>query len=190
MDEAKRRKISKFLSLHLRHDPGALGLRLEPGGWVAVGALLEACAARGRPISREQLDEVVRTSDKQRFAFDAAGVRIRANQGHSVDVDLQLAVAAPPAVLYHGTGEGAVAAILREGLTKMGRHHVHLSADAVTARRVGARHGRPVVLLVDAAAMVTAGIAFYRADNGVWLVEHVPASYLSVSCSAPSAGGT
>lgn len=178
MDAAERVRISKFLSLHLRHDPGGLGLELEPGGWVAVEALLAACARKRRPISRAQLEEVVRTSDKQRFAFDAEGAKIRANQGHSVAVDLQLEPTPPPPILYHGTGEGAVAAILREGLRKMQRHHVHLSADAATARKVGARHGRPVVLAVDAAAMAAAGFVFYRADNGVWLVDHVPAEHL------------
>lgn len=178
MDGAKRVRISKFLALHLRHDPAALGLELEPGGWVAVETLLAACARKQRPISRAELEEVVRTSDKQRFAFDAAKTKIRANQGHSVDVDLQLTPAAPPPVLYHGTAEGSVAAILREGLSKMQRHHVHLSADAVTAHKVGARHGRPAVLRVDAAAMAAAGIVFYRAANGVWLVEHVPPAYL------------
>lgn len=180
MDAAERVRISKFLSLHLRHRPDRLGLQLEPGGWVAVDALLAACARKGVRISRAQLEEVVRTSDKQRFAFDAEGRKIRANQGHSVAVDLQLAPQAPPAVLYHGTGERAVAAILREGLRKMKRHHVHLSADVETARRVGARHGRPVVLRVDAAAMAAAGIAFFRSENGVWLVEHVPPGYLSL----------
>lgn len=179
MDAAERVRISKFLSRHLRHRPDRLGLALEPGGWVAVKALLAACARNGRPISRAQLEEVVRTSDKQRFAFDADGAKIRANQGHSVEVDLQLDPTAPPPVLFHGTGEGTVPAILRDGLRKMGRHHVHLSADVDTARRVGARHGRPVVLRVDAAAMAAAGFEFYRAANGVWLVEHVPPSYLS-----------
>src|SRR5690606_36403940 len=135
MDAARRVRISKFLALHLRHDPARLGLELEPGGWVAVEALLAACARRGRPITRAQLEEVVRTSDKQRFAFDAEGRKIRANQGHSVEVDLQLEVTAPPDVLFHGTGERAVAAILREGLLKMRRHHVHLSGDAATAQR-------------------------------------------------------
>ncbi|MBZ5713231.1 RNA 2'-phosphotransferase [Nannocystis pusilla] len=179
MDTEKRVRISKFLALHLRHDPAGLGLELEPGGWVAVEALLAACARKRRPISRAELEEVVRTSDKQRFAFDAAKTKIRANQGHSVDVDLHLTPAVPPPILYHGTGERSLAAILRDGLSKMQRHHVHLSADAATAHKVGARHGRPAVLRVDAAAMAAAGIVFYRAANGVWLVEHVPPHYLS-----------
>lgn len=173
-----RVRISKLLSYHLRHDPAGLGLELGPGGWVEVEALLAACARKGVRVTRAQLEEVVATSDKQRFGFDADRRKIRANQGHSVEVDLELAVAEPPAQLFHGTGEGTVAAILREGLLKMSRHHVHLSGDEVTAHKVGGRHGRPVVLAVDAAAMRAEGIVFYRAANGVWLVDHVPPRYL------------
>ena len=168
-----RVKLSKRLSYHLRHAPDEIGLQLEPGGWVAVDALLAALG-----ITREQLDEVVATNPKQRFAFDESGARIRANQGHSVDVDLQLARVEPPAVLYHGTGANAVDAIRREGLRKMSRHHVHLSADEETARKVGARHGRPVVLTVDAAAMRRDGAVFFRSENGVWLVDEVAPRYL------------
>ncbi len=174
-------KVSKYLSRHLRHDPGRLGLELGPGGWVEVGALLEGCAARGFPVSRAELEEVVARNDKRRFAFDQAGTRIRASQGHSVPVDLGLEPAAPPAVLWHGTSEGRVAAILRSGLRPMGRHHVHLSPDAGTARRVGARHGRPVVLEVAAEELAAAGHVFLRSDNGVWLTEHVPPAALRVA---------
>ncbi len=171
-------RISKMLSKHLRHDPAGLGLELGPGGWVAVDDLLAAYARRGSPISRAVLAEVVAGSDKQRFAFDATGTKIRANQGHSVEVDLQLTAQEPPALLYHGTAEASVAAILREGLRKMSRHHVHLSRDIATAQRVGGRHGRPVVLVVDAAAMRAAGVAFYCSENGVWLVDEVAPAYL------------
>ena len=173
-------RISKFLSKHLRHDPAGLGLELEPGGWVEVDRLLEACARKGTRISRAQLDAVVAGSDKQRFAFDADRRKIRANQGHSVEVDLQLTPQTPPATLYHGTAEARVAVIVREGLQRMQRHHVHLSADIDTARRVGARHGRPVVLAVDATAMHAAGVVFYRSDNGVWLVDAVAPAHLRV----------
>jgi putative RNA 2'-phosphotransferase len=124
------------------------------------------------------LDEVVARNNKRRFSFDPTGTLIRANQGHSVAVDLQLEPVEPPAVLYHGTGHGAVEPIRREGLRKMARHHVHLSSDRETARAVGARHGRPVVFMVNAAAMRSAGHLFYRSDNGVWLVDHVPPEYL------------
>jgi putative RNA 2'-phosphotransferase len=179
MDETRLVKISKYLSKHLRHQPERLGLRLEPGGWVAVEDLLRACARNHMPLTRQELDEVVAQNNKQRFAFDETGARIRANQGHSVDVDLQLEPAAPPERLYHGTGHGSVELILAEGLKRMSRHHVHLSADVETARRVGARHGRPVVLVVDAAAMQADGYLFYRSANGVWLADEVPAQYLS-----------
>ena len=140
--------------------------------------LLAACAARKLPLSRAELDEVVRRSDKQRFSFDDTGSRIRANQGHSVEVDLQLEPVAPPPVLYHGTGERSATAVSTTGLKKMSRHHVHLSTDIPTAKAVGARHGRPVIFEVDAAAMHAAGSVFYRSANGVWLVDHVPPEYL------------
>lgn len=178
MDKERLVKVSKYLSKHLRHEPEALGLELAPGGWVGVDELLAACARRGFRVSRLELEEVVAGSDKQRFAFDEAGARIRANQGHSVEVDLQLAPATPPAVLYHGTGERTVETILAGGLNRMSRHHVHLSADAETARRVGGRHGRPAVFEVDAARMAADGHEFYVSANGVWLVERVPAEYL------------
>jgi putative RNA 2'-phosphotransferase len=171
-------RVSKYLSKHLRHEPERLGLELAPGGWVGVDVLLEACARRGFPFSREELEEVVRSNDKQRFSFDETGGRIRANQGHSVEVDLQLERREAPPVLYHGTGGGSAEAILAGGLLKMNRHHVHLSADAETARRVGARHGRPVVFAVDAARMAAAGHEFYVSANGVWLADSVPAEYL------------
>jgi putative RNA 2'-phosphotransferase len=174
-------KVSKFLSRHLRHEPGRLGLELEPGGWVVVDELLAACAARGVALSRAELDEVVARNDKSRFAFDAAGTRIRASQGHSVPVDLGLMPVAPPSRLFHGTGEGRVDAILRDGLRPMGRHHVHLSSDEGTARRVGARHGRPVVLEVDAGDLAAAGHVFLRSDNGVWLTDAVPPGALRVA---------
>ena len=178
MNRERLVRVSKYLSRHLRHEPEALGLELAPGGWVGVEELLEACARKGFDVSREELEEVVARNDKRRFSFDEAGARIRANQGHSVEVDLQLEPRTPPAVLYHGTGGRSVEAILSEGLRRMSRHHVHLSADAETARRVGARHGRPSVFEVDAARMAADGHAFYVSANGVWLVESVPAEYL------------
>jgi putative RNA 2'-phosphotransferase len=178
MDPKQAIRRSKFLSRHLRHTPAAIGLQLQEGGWVGVNELLAACAAHGVPISRAQLAELVAGSDKQRFAFAAEGTRIRAQQGHSVAVDLQLAPAVPPAVLYHGTAPAAVPAIRRDGLQKMQRHHVHLSPDEETARRVGARRGRPVILVIDAQALHAAGGVFYRSGNGVWLVDAVPPQYL------------
>jgi putative RNA 2'-phosphotransferase len=172
-------RISKFLSLYLRHRPQELGLILEPGGWVTVDALFQVSAARGFAIGRDELEQVVAESDKQRFALSEDGTRIRANQGHSVSVDLELEPLEPPPILYHGTGHRAVSAIQVEGLRKMSRHHVHLSGDPDTAHKVGARHGRPAVFEVDAARMARDGHVFYRSTNGVWLVDQVPAQYLT-----------
>lgn len=169
-------RISKYLSKHLRHQPGRIGIELDPQGWVDVGTLLAAAAAHGFPFSRAELDHVVAANDKQRFAIE--GGRIRARQGHSVPVDLGLPAAEPPPYLYHGTVARNIAAIRAEGLRPMGRHHVHLSADRATAERVGARRGRPVILSVDAGAMHRAGHAFRVTGNGVWLTEAVPPRFL------------
>ena len=173
-------KVSKYLSKHLRHQPERLGLTLGAGGWVAVDQLLTACAQHQFPISREELEAVVATSDKKRFSFDSTGELIRANQGHSVEVDLQLEPQVPPDILYHGTGDRAVEMILQSGLNKMSRHHVHLSQDVETARKVGTRHGRPVVFAIDAKAMYQAGYLFFCSENGVWLVDHIPSEYLTM----------
>ncbi|GMA17352.1 RNA 2'-phosphotransferase [Deinococcus metallilatus] len=165
-------QLSRRLSYLLRHAPGELGVTLEPDGWAPVQAVL-----RHLRVSREQLERVVATNNKQRFSLD--GDRIRANQGHSVPVDLGLTPAVPPARLYHGTHPAALPAIRQEGLRKMGRHHVHLSPDPETARRVGARRGVPVVLEVEAGAMHAAGYVFYLSANGVWLVDAVPPEFLA-----------
>ena len=178
MEEERIVRISRFLGKHLRHQPQRLCLTLEPGGWVAVDDLLAACARHGIPLSREELDEVVARNDKRRFAFDEMGERIRANQGHSVEVDLQLMPVTPPATLYHGTSRATVDAILRQGLRKMRRHHVHLSADISTAIKVGRRHGPPMVFAVAAGAMSADGYAFFRSENGVWLTDVVASRYL------------
>lgn len=179
MDKKRLVTVSKFLSKHLRHEPEKLGLELVPGGWVDVDALLDACARRGFVVTPQELQAVVAQNDKQRFAFDDSGLRIRANQGHSVEVDLQLEPAAPPDVLYHGTVAKFLAAILETGLQKMARHHVHLSPDVETARKVGMRRGKPVVLSIDACRMAGAGFEFFLSANGVWLVDRVPPEYLS-----------
>jgi putative RNA 2'-phosphotransferase len=169
-------KVSKYLSKHLRHQPGRIGLALDEGGWVEIDALLAAAAAHGFRISRDELDHVVATNDKKRFAI--AGTRIRASQGHSVDVDLGLPPATPPAFLFHGTVVRNLDAIRAEGLRPMNRHDVHLSPDRETATRVGARRGRPVVLTVDAGAMHRDGHVFRISANGVWLTEAEPPRYL------------
>lgn len=169
---------SKFLSLVLRHEPARAGIVLDAAGWVEVDALLRGCAAAGVRISRDELERLVAESDKQRFAFSEDRLRIRANQGHSVEVELQLAPQVPPAVLYHGTADRFLEAIRATGLEKRARHHVHLSAERATAIGVGGRHGRPVVLVIAAVEMHSAGHEFFRSANGVWLTEHVPAKYL------------
>jgi len=181
MNNSRLVKISKYLSKHLRHSPDCLGLQLSPGGWVAVEELLSASIAHNFPIQLTELTEVVAKNDKQRFSFDSTGKLIRANQGHSVEVDLQLNPSVPPDILYHGTGKGAVESILNSGLCKMSRHHVHLSADVETARKVGARHGLPVVFTVAAAAMYNQGYTFYCSENKVWLVDCVPSAYLKLT---------
>jgi putative RNA 2'-phosphotransferase len=171
-------RVSKFLSLVLRHQPARIGIELDHAGWVDVSALLAACRAHGFPITLEELSAVVRENDKKRFAFNEDGNRIRASQGHSVQIELGYAPLTPPPVLYHGTASRLLASIRERGLLKGERHHVHLSADAVTAAKVGARHGEPHVIEVESGRMHADGYKFYRSDNGVWLTEHVPAKYL------------
>ena len=179
MERRRLVKTSKYLSRHLRHQPERLGLTLAPGGWVDVDELLRACADRSFSLTREELVEVVATNDKRRFSFDATGTRIRANQGHSVEVDLGLIATHPPDVLFHGTGRKSLDSIMRTGLGRMGRHHVHLSVHVRTALNVGARHGSPVVLEVSAGLMAADGHEFFVTDNGVWLTVEVPARYLA-----------
>ena len=172
-------RASKRLSYVLRHRPDSVGLTLDEAGWVDVDALLGALAAHGLRLTRAELDHVVATNDKRRFALDDTGARIRASQGHSVAVELGYEPAEPPAELFHGTVERNLAAILTEGLRPGNRHAVHLSPDVDTARTVGARRGRPVVLRVEAAAMVADGFTFARSANGVWLVPAVPPRHLT-----------
>jgi putative RNA 2'-phosphotransferase len=178
MPNDRQTRLSKYLSYHLRHAPQAIGLTLETGGWVKVKDLLDAAARDRYTIDRQELEAIVANNDKKRFSFDETGEKIRANQGHSVDVDLQLEPMEPPAVLYHGTAEKFMPAILEEGLQKMSRHHVHLAVDAGKAKDVGKRQGKPVVLAINTAAMVADGCIFYRSDNGVWLTDRIPPQYL------------
>jgi putative RNA 2'-phosphotransferase len=173
-------KISKFLSYHLRHRPDLLSLELAPGGWVAVESLLKAANKRNFPISLLELQQVVAQNDKQRFSFDETGDLIRANQGHSIQVDLQLKPVIPPAILFHGTYSQVVSSIAKQGLKKMSRHHVHLSPNLDTAKKVGARRGNPAIFQVNALAMSQAGYTFYCSNNGVWLTEFVPVEYLTL----------
>ena len=171
-------KTSKFLSLVLRHQPQAVGLSLDANGWVAIDELLAAAARHGRDISREHLRQVVDDNDKQRFEVSSDGLQIRARQGHSIDVDLELQPCAPPAELFHGTVERFIDSIRRQGLVAGSRQHVHLSRDRETASKVGSRRGEPVILTIDSGAMYCAGWYFYLSSNEVWLTDAVPAKYI------------
>jgi putative RNA 2'-phosphotransferase len=167
-------KISKTLSYWLRHAPQAGGLTLDAAGWTQVDDLLAALAKEGLPADWDALLAVVETNDKRRFELSADGERIRARQGHSVSVEGDWIAATPPDVLWHGTVERFLDAILAEGLKPMARHHVHLSADLETARRVGGRRGKPVILEVAAGRLAAQGQVFFVTGNGVWLTEAVP----------------
>lgn len=170
---------SKFLSFVLRHHPESIGLRLDAAGWADVDELIRLANASGRALDRELLFLVVETNDKQRFALDEARARIRANQGHSIEIDLGLSPRTPPPVLFHGTASRFLESIRSSGLVPGSRTHVHLSQDHSTARAVGSRHGKPVVLPVDAAAMHAFGTEFRLAPNGVWLVAHVSVRFIT-----------
>lgn len=174
-------RLSKLLSFVLRHNPAHLGLTLDEQGWVNVDTLLTQAQAHQVPLTREALVHIVETSPKQRFRFTSDQQRIRASQGHSVEVALGYELLVPPAVLYHGTATRYHEQIMRKGLQRISRQQVHLSADMATARQVGSRHGKPVVLAIDAARMHAAGSTFYRADNGVWLTDEVPVTYLRLA---------
>ncbi len=171
---------SRFLRLILRHQPETIGLTLDKQGWADVAELLAKANAHGMALDFATLLEIVATSDKQRFAWNADQTQIRANQGHSIAVDLALTPCAPPAILYHGTAQPFVSAILQQGLLKGRRQHVHLSADYETAWQAGARHGVPAVFTVRAHAMVQEGFVFYCSANSVWLTEQVPSRYLDL----------
>ncbi|WP_299656607.1 RNA 2'-phosphotransferase [uncultured Jannaschia sp.] len=170
---------SKFLSRLLRHAPEDVGLKLDVHGWCQLDELIRALKSVGRPITRARLHEIVEHDEKRRFTICPAGRRIRAAQGHSLNIDLGLTPTDPPEILYHGTASQTLNAIFGEGLKPGRRRHVHLSPDPETAVIVGRRHGRPVVLHVHAGRMHAAGHIFYQADNGVWLTDYVPAGFLA-----------
>ncbi|HSU52473.1 MAG TPA: RNA 2'-phosphotransferase [Candidatus Dormibacteraeota bacterium] len=178
MTEKEIIKTSKFLSLILRHEPERAGLRLGEAGWVGVDELLQAVNSHGLTLTLDQLKHIVATSDKKRFAFSDDGQRIRASQGHSIEVDLQYPPQTPPEVLYHGTATRFLDSIRQHGLQKMERHDVHLSAETKITVQVGGRHGKPALLTIRAGDMHRAGFVFRCSANGVWLVNHVPPQFI------------
>lgn len=179
MDAPRQKRISKFLSLVLRHQPELIGIVLDAQGFTPVEDLIAKSHRHGMRFSEAELQEVVAGSDKQRFALSDDGRLIRANQGHSVPVDLALEPVAPPDVLYHGTVAKFLDSIREKGLLKGQRHHVHLSPDEATAKAVGSRRGTPVILTIDSARMHAEGILFYHSANGVWLTDRVPPGFIA-----------
>lgn len=178
MTDKEITRKSKFLSLILRHEPGRVELTLDNAGWVSVEELLQAVNRHGVTLNLEELKHIVATSDKKRFAFSDDGLRIRASQGHSIEVDLQYTPQTPPEILYHGTATRFLESIREKGLQKMERHHVHLHDDTATALDVGARHGKPVLLSIRAGEMHRTGHVFHCSANNVWLVDHVPPQFI------------
>ena len=164
----------------LRHNPAELSLELDDNGWVDISVLIENANNRGKQLTRKLIEEVVATNDKKRFSISDDGKMIRANQGHSIEVDLALEAVRPPSILLHGTAEENLGLILRCGLRKMSRHHVHLTESRTTASAVGTRYGRLVLLEIDAAQMHSDGFVFYRSENNVWLVDAVPTKYINI----------
>jgi putative RNA 2'-phosphotransferase len=178
--EKQLKHISKLMSLVLRHKPEEIGLHLDKNGWAGVEELIRKINASGIFINFDVINTVVESNDKKRFAFNDDKTMIRANQGHSLEVELNLNIVTPPVVLFHGTTERFIESILKEGLTKKQRQHVHLSELKETAKAVGSRHGKPVILTIDAKAMSANNFLFYLSENNVWLVDSVPVEYITV----------
>ena len=171
-------RTSRYISLILRHKPETIGITLDEHGWADVDELI-AGVSRTHPLTMKLLEEIVRTDEKQRYSFNGDKTLIRANQGHSIPVDVELPKLEPPAILYHGTGQKYVPSIDHQGLLPKSRLYVHLSADKDTAVKVGRRHGPPIVYTVQAGKMFEDGYLFYRSVNGVWLTKEVPIEYLA-----------
>lgn len=179
MNEKNIKRISKFLSLLLRHQPETIGLKLDKNGWAMIDELIAKSKRRNMNLSIDVLREVVANNDKKRFSFNEDETMIRANQGHSLKtIDLELKAIQPPEFLYHGTVPKFISSIKSGGLKKMSRQHVHLSQDLQTATKVGSRRGVPIILTVRSGEMNTKGFEFYQSKNGVWLTDHVPAEFI------------
>lgn len=181
ISEKENTKISKFLSLVLRHQPETIGIELDENGWTNIETLIEKSSKKGLHFDREILNHIVETNAKKRFAFNDSNDKIRANQGHSIEVELGYAPQKPPTVLYHGTGQKSVNSIKLTGLEKRQRQQVHLSKDIETAIAVGQRHGKPFIFEVLAEQMYNDKHEFFLSDNGVWLTDNVPTKYLKVN---------
>jgi len=175
-----KNKLSVFLSLVLRHKPDEAGIQLDKHGWANVKELLNGMNTSGRYIDRDILEEIVQTDNKKRYSFNEDKTCIRANQGHSIPVDVELAEQKPPQILYHGTADRFLSSILEEGLKPMSRLYVHLSKDIDTATKVGKRHGKPVILKINAEKMYQDGISFYLSENGVWLTKYIDKKYIEI----------
>jgi len=178
MSEQQNKKISKFLSLVLRHKPETINLVLDENGWANVDELITKSTNDSQGFTFEELDEIVQTNDKKRFIFNEDKTKIRANQGHSIDIDLALKPQQPPDFLYHGTAQNNLDSILEKGIEKRNRQHVHLSLDNEIASKVGMRHGKPIVLTIKTGKMFEDGILFYLSENNVWLTDFVDAKYI------------
>lgn len=181
MENQRNIKLSKFLCLILRHKPETIGIKLDKHGWTDVSKLIENMNEAGKNLSLNKLKEIVETDNKNRFSFKENFKKIRANQGHSINIDLGYNPQQPPEFLYHGTAEKFVNSIFEKGLKKQNRHHVHLSVDTETAVKVGQRHGKPFVLKVFSGKMYKDGFKFFLAENDVWLTDNVPGKYLKAS---------
>jgi len=178
LDKENSKRISKFLSLVLRHKPEHIGIELNNEGWTDVEILIQKMNVNGFKINLNDLIYVVETNQKKRFAFNTEMTELRANQGHSLKIDHGFESVIPPEILFHGTAVQNIGSILKNGIDKRSRHHVHLSADKETAIKVGQRHGKPVVLEIMALQMNNDGKEFFISDNKVWLTDFVPAEYL------------
>ena len=170
--------ISKFMSLVLRHKPEEIGLQLDENGWAKVDELIARMNDQGMNVDHHIINTVVETNDKKRFAFNVDKTMIRANQGHSIDIELNLPEAIPPEILYHGTTDKYLENIFKEGLVRKSRQHVHLSITIDTAKAVGTRHGKPVILIIRSKEMHDAGYKFYLSENKVWLTDAIPVEYI------------
>ncbi len=185
MDDKELKKSSKFLSLVLRHKPEKIGIVLDSAGWVSVSKLLKAITASDKHLTLIELEYIVDNNDKKRFSFSKDKTKIRANQGHSVKINLELDECKPPSALYHGTIQKFISSIYQDGLCKMNRHHVHLSDSIDTAEKVGARRGKPVILVINTEQMYKDKFKFYISDNGVWLTDSVPPKYILTKYGFP-----